>query len=241
MHTTLEGVQQSATPAIRGPLQVYVVVFALGLTLAAPTRLGQAVAGLCFLGLTIDAVGVGPLRWLGVPVFFLAPGLAVVLVTAPGAVLYELGPLTVTDTGLQTALDTTVRSLATLSILAYLIASTPVSTVVLTLRKAGLPDVLVELFLYVYRAIATVMAEAERMHTAATARAGFGNRRATLRTMKLLASALFVRTIDRVEALDESLRARCYDGEPPAQAHLESEGYGYALGVLVLLVGVHLL
>lgn len=241
MHQTLEGVQQSATPAIRGPLQVYVVGLALVLTVTAPTRLGQAIAGSVFLLLAIDAVGIGPLRWLGLPVVFLLPGLAVVLVTAPGEAVLGLGPLSVTRAGIETALDTLVRSLSALSVLAFLIASTPVSTVIATLRRSGLPDVLVELFLYVYRAIATVFAEAERMHTAATARAGFRDRRTTLRTTKLLASALFVRTIDRVERLGESLRARGYAGEPPARAQVESGGYATAGGVLVVLAGVHLL
>lgn len=241
MHHTLEGVQQSATPAIRGPLQVYVVVLALALTVTAPTRLGQAIAGVVFFALAVDAVGLEPLRWLGVPVFFLLPGLVVILLTTPGEVVLGLGPLSVTDAGIGTALDTLVRSLASLAVLAFLIASTPVSTVIATLRRSGLPDVLVELFLYIYRAIATVFAEAERMHTAVTARAGFRNRRVTLRTTKLLATALFVRTIDRVERLDESLRARGYDGEPPARARVESGGYGYAVLVLAVLVGVHLL
>lgn len=241
IHQTLEGLQQSATPAIRGPLQVYVVGFALALTVTAPTRIGQAIVGAVFFALAVDAVGLGPLRWLGVPVFFLVPGLAVVLITVPGEPVLGLGPLLITDTGIRTALDTLVRSLSSLSVLAFLIASTPVSTVIVTLRRSGLPDVLVELFLYVYRAIATVFAEAERMHTAATSRAGFKNRRTSLRTTKLLTSALLLRTIDRFERIDESLRARGYAGEPPTQAQVESGGYAYAVGVVAILVGVHLL
>lgn len=241
MHRTLEEIQQSATPAIRGPLQVSVVGLALVLTVTAPTRLGQAVAGAVFFGLAVDAVGIGPLRWLGVPVFFLGPGLVVVLLTAPGEPVLWLGPLSVTSGGIQTAMDTLVRSLSSLSVLAFLIASTPVSTVIATLRRAGLPDVLVELFLYIYRAIVTVFAEAERMHTAATARAGFRNRRTSLRTTKLLASAVVLRTVDRFERLDDSLQARGYTGEPPARAKTESGGYGYAAAVLTILLGVHLL
>ena len=241
MHRTLEAVQQSATPAIRGPLQVAVVALALLMTVTAPTRLGQAIVGGVFLLLAVDAVGIGPLRWLGVPVFFLLPGLLVVLLTAPGEVVGGIGPLSITDAGVETALDTLVRSLSALAVLSFLIASTPVSTVIATLRRAGLPDVLVELFLYVYRAIATIFAEAERMHDAATARAGFSSRRTTLRTAKLLAATLFVRTVDRVQRMDETLRARAYAGEPPAQARVESGGYPSAIGVLALLVGVHLL
>jgi len=241
MHVTLESVQQSATPAIRGPLQVYVVFLALALTITAPTNLGQAIAGGLFLGLTVDAVGIRPLRWLGVPAVFLLPGLAVLLVTAPGRAVLGLGPLTVTAAGVGLAMDTLSRSLASLAVVAFLIASTPVSTVILALRKAGLPGVLVELFLYVYRAIATVLAEAERMHTAATARAGFNDRWATLRTTKLIAGALFLRTVDSVTRLDESMRARGYAGEPPARAAVKNQGYPAAGGVLAVLVGVHLL
>lgn len=241
MHQTLEGVQQSATPSIRGPLQLYVVLGALALAITAPTRLGRAITTVLFLGLTVDAVGLKPLRWLGVPVLFLAPGLLVVLVTIPGETVAQWGPLVVTDAGIGTAAETGTRSLATLSILVFLVASTPISTVISTLRRWGLPPVLVELFLYVYRAIASIMVEAERMRTAAKARVGFRNRRVALRTWKLLVGALFVRTIDRVKRLDESMRARCYAGEPPAKAEVESEGYPVAIGVLAVLVGVHLL
>lgn len=241
MHTTLEGVQQSATPAVRGPLQVYLVVGALGLTVTAPSRLAQVVTGIVFLALSIHAVGLRPLRWLTVPVVFLVPGAAVIMVGTPGQSLVGIGPLSVTDAGLETAIDTLVRSAASIVVLGFLIASTPVSTVILTLRRAGLPSVLVELLLYVYRAIATVFAEAERMRTAATARVGFRGFRATIRTTKLLASTLFLRTIDRVEGLDEAMRARGYRGRAPAAAQVDSQGYAIAVGVLAILVGVRLL
>lgn len=238
MHKTLEGVQQSATPAIRGPIQVYLVLIALGLTITAPSRLAQATTAAVFLGLAIDAVGVRPLRWLSVPVLFLAPGVFVILVTRPGDVLFALGPLTVTDGGLETAIDTLCRSISSIVVLSFLIASTPVSTVVATLRRAGLPAVLIELLLYIYRAIAITFAEAERMRTAATARMGYRNRRVTIRTTKLLAATLFVRTFDRIGAFGEAMRARGYSGTPPAAATVESRGYRLSVGILALLVGV---
>jgi cobalt/nickel transport system permease protein len=241
MHRTHWRLQQSATPAISGPLQVYLVFGALVLTATAPTRLGQAVAGTVFLALTADAVGLGPLRWLSVPVAFLGPGLLVVLVTVPGEPIAALGPVSVTDAGVSTALDTLTRSLSMLAILAFLVSSAPIPTVIGTLRRTGLPKILVELLLYVYRAIALVLTEAERMHRAATARVGFRNRRATLRTTKFIASTLLVRTMDRVEHFDEALRARGYDGHPPAARQLESAGHGHAALVLAVLIGVHLL
>lgn len=241
MHKTLEGVQQSATPAIQGPLQVYVVLAALGLTVTAPSRLAQVIAAAVFLGLAVDAVGITPLRWLSVPVLFLGPGLAIILITTPGQTLLGVGPLSITDGGVETALDTLVRSASSIAVLGFLIASTPISTVIATLRQAGLPAVLVELLLYVYRAIATVFVEAERMQTAAKARVGYYNRRATLRTTKLLASTLFLRTIDRVTNLDEAMRARSYAGNPPATAQVESRGHALSIGILAVLVGVRVL
>jgi cobalt/nickel transport system permease protein len=241
MHRTLEGVQQSATPVIGGPLAVAVALSALVATLLAPSRLGQVVIGVVFLALTVDAVGLRPLRWIGVPVAFLVPSLAGVLVSVPGSAVLGLGPIAVTDAGVHAAIDTGVRSLASLSVLSFLVGTTPVSTVVLTLRRAGLPAVLVELFLYVYRAIATLLSEAERSYRAARLRGGFRNRRVAMRTTKLVSAALFVRAIDRVSQLEESMRARCYAGEPPARAAAESRGYVAAVGIAVLLVGVQFL
>ncbi|MFB6085514.1 MAG: cobalt ECF transporter T component CbiQ [Halodesulfurarchaeum sp.] len=238
MHETLEGVQQTATPAIRGPLQVSLVLFALGMTITAPSRLAQMATAAVFLGLGIDAVGVRPLRWLSVPVVFLAPGVFVIMVTRPGNVLFALGPLSVTHGGLDTAIDTLSRSISSIVVASFLIASTPISTVIATLRRAGLPAVLVELLLYIYRGIAIVLAEAERMRTAATARLGYRSRRTTLRTTTLLASSLFVRTFDSIGTLGEAMRARNYSGSPPAAAAVESRGYGLAAAVALFLVGV---
>ena len=241
MHHTFEDVQRSATPLVRGPLKVYLVLVALVVTVSAGNVLSHAVAGILFLGLTIHAVGIGPIRWMGVPVLFLVPGLAIILVFTPGDPLATWWVFDITDAGVQTATATLSRSLASLAILSFLVASTPVPAVVTAIRNLRVPSIIVELFFYVYRAIQVLLDEAMRMRTAARARAGFGSRRATYRNTKLIASTVLVRAFDRIERFGDALRARNHDGTLPVHSGFENAGFGYAIAIIVLLLVVRLL
>lgn len=235
MHHTFEEIQRTATPLVRGPLKIYLVLGALLLTVTADSWHTQGVAVILFGLFTIHAVGIGPARWIGLPVLFLVPGIGVILAFTPGEPVLSWWFVSITETGLATATDTFSRSVAALTILAFLVLSTPVQIVVSTIRTFRVPAIVVELFLYVYRAIQVVFDEAVRMHTAATARAGFCTRRTTYRSTKLIAATLLVRAIDRIERFSDSMRARNYDGTLPLAQDFESRGYPYAVGTLAIL------
>ena len=241
MHDTFEGIQRSATPVIRGPLKVYVVLLALLVTVTAQSTATHAVATVLFLGMSIDAVGVRPIRWFGVPLAFLLPGIAIILVGTPGEPVAAWWLLSISTAGVETATLTLTRSVASLSILSFLVLSTPVPAVVHSLRRLPLPPIIVELFLYVYRGIQVMVDEATRMHTAANARLGYRNWRTTYRSTKLMAATMLVKAFDRIERMSDSMRARNYDGKFPVAEGFESAGHWYAIVVLGLLLAVTLL
>lgn len=235
MHHTIEEIQRSATPLVRGPLKIYLVLGALLLTITANSWRTHGVAMILFGLFTIHAVGIGPARLVGLPILFLIPGIGIILAFTPGDPVLSWWFISITDAGVATAMDTFSRSVTALTILAFLVLSTPVQTVVSTMRKFRVPTVVVELFLYVYRAIQVLFDEAVRMRTAATARAGFRTRRTTYRSTKLIAATLLVRTFDRIERFSDSMRARNYDGTLPVAQDFVSSGYPYAVGTLGIL------
>lgn len=241
MHHTFEEIQRSATPLVDGPLKVYLVLVALLLTVSAHSLLAHGVAVVLFGGLTIHAVGTGPVRWVGLPVSFLLPGIAVILVFTSGEPIAEWWLFSVSEAGLVTATETLSRSVAALAVLSFLVLSTPVPAVVASIRQLPVPTIVVELFVYVYRAIQVLFEESIRMRTAATARAGFNSRRSTYRTVKLIASTLLVRAFDRIERFGDSMRARNYDGRLPVVDTFESTGHAYAVTIVGILILVRLI
>lgn len=237
MHETLERVQVSSTPAIDGPLKVYVALLALAVAVASPTRTTQIACAVAFSGLAWHAAGTHALRLFVVPVTFLVPGLVVVLLVTPGGeTLAEFWFLSIAEGGVSTATETGLRSLASLSVLGFLVSTTPIPELFAALRRLRLPAFVVELSLLVYRSIQVLIEEADRLRIAAGSRLGFVDRRTTVRSTKLLAGSLLIRSIDRAERLEDAMQARGYAGRMPTGEY-DSRGHGYAallLGALLL-------
>lgn len=233
-HTTIEQIQVAATPRVTGRLNVYFAVAALVLVVAAPHRLAYAGALACFGALGVDAGGRDYLGVLRLPVYFLAPTLALIAVFTPGPAAVSVGPLAVSWPGIQRTLTTGLRSLSSVTILSYLIVTTPVPEVVGALQSLRCPRFVVDVSLLTYRAIQTLFDELARLELAASSRLGFRTRRTTLATSKALAFSLFVRSLSRADALDDAMQARGYDGALPTPT-TPNTGYGYVGTVLVVL------
>ncbi|MFP4218905.1 MAG: energy-coupling factor transporter transmembrane component T family protein, partial [Salinarchaeum sp.] len=191
-----------------------------------------------FVGLGIDATR-GYLRVFGVPASFLVPGIAVLLVTTNGTPLVHVGPLAVTGAGVDRALRVGVRSIAATAILVYLVVTTPVPQVVGALSRLRIPQPAIEIALLTYRSVQVLLTIAVQRYTAASARLGFTDRRATLRTTTHVGVSLFPVALDRVEKLDAAMRTRGYTGAMPTPT-VDSAGHRDAVIVLaaLLLAGV---
>lgn len=235
MHHTLERIQVDATPAVTGPLRVYVVGAGLLLTATATQPAAFAVAILAFGVLTLHAVGRAYFAVLRYPLAFLLPSLALVAVVTPGTPVVELWGVSITTRGLDVAATTGLRAVASLTVLSFLVLTTTVPQLVAALDDLRLPAPVVELLLFVYRGIQVLVGESTRLHTAARLRGGFRSRRSLFRTTKLVGASLLVSSLDRATAFGVAMESRNYAGRMPV-ASSESGGYAVAGVVVCALV-----
>lgn len=82
------------------------------------------------------------------------------------------------------------------------------------LRRLGLPRILTELLLFVYRYLFVIVGEAEDMQRARLARSG-GRRGLPLRVWADVTGTLLVRSVDRAERIYGAMLARGYRGRMP--------------------------
>ncbi|MFT4889728.1 MAG: cobalt/nickel transport system permease protein [Halobacteriales archaeon] len=231
---TLERVQNGSSPRVSGDCNVYFALAALLLTVALPSRTTHLLAIACFVALGYDATS-AYLRFLRVPVAFLLPGLLVILAFTAGDPVARLGPIVLSEAGVDRAVGTGLRSAAGVSILGYLVVTTPAPRLFAALERFRLPAFVVEFAVVTYRGIQLLATSAERLYDAAASRLGFATRRTTFRSTRYVAISLFLTTLSRAEAMDAAMRSRGYDGRMPV-ADRESSGHGYAAVVLLALV-----
>lgn len=170
---------------------------------------------LCVLmaGATVARAGVPARAFLGV----MALPTGFLLTSAPFLALsLELGDgphLAYSSSGVTLALAVTLRSLGSLSCLAFLALTTPVAELVTWLRRLGVPAAVVEIALLIYRLIFIFAERALAGHRAQTARQGYSTHRRSLKSLGLLIATLFQRAMERARRLEVGLAARSYGGE----------------------------
>lgn len=174
------------------------------------------------LALTV-AVGGTPLRYylrlLTVPaLFILAGALAILLEISPAPDgVWNLALFgryaTVTAAGQLRALSVIARAFGAVSCLYMLSLSTPLHEIIGVLRRARIPDVVVELMYLVYRYIFVLLESYENMKTAAGARFGYRGWRAALQTSLQNARNLLFLSFRRSSDCFAAMESRCYDGE----------------------------
>jgi cobalt/nickel transport system permease protein len=156
--------------------------------------------------------------WL-VPAAFLAAGLAGVAFSVaaapfPALAAASVGPvyIGVTAAGLAAAGDLLLRSLAAISCLLMLAATTPAARLAALLaRIPGLRPVS-EIALLTYRFIFVFLATAGQIYTAQQSRLGYAGPRRSLRSLALLAANVGRKTLLTVRDLNIALTARNYTG-----------------------------
>jgi cobalamin biosynthesis protein CbiM/cobalt ECF transporter T component CbiQ len=119
---------------------------------------------------------------------------------------------TIYSNGITTALATFFRVLGGVSALFFLVLTTTMNDVFISLRKIHLPKVLVEISLLIYRYIFVFMEVASKMTTAQKLRLGQTGWLKRIRQTSLLAANLFIRTLEQGERTFTAMSARGYDG-----------------------------
>ncbi len=197
-----------------------------------------ATTGLCGLGARAVLA-----RLAHVEGFLLVLALLLPL-TVPGETWATLGPLTLSEPGVERASMVLLRvNLCALAVLTLLGGLEPVR-LGHALARLGMPRKLVHLLLFSARWVALFRAEAARLDDALRARA-FRPRTSlhTLRTLAHFTGQLLVRAFERAERVDEAMRCRAFSGRFAMVADERPGGYdaifaaglafGLALPILV--------
>lgn len=115
--------------------------------------------------------------------------------------------------GMEQALSVLMRSLASVSCMFFILLTTPFAEVLQMLRRIGFPSIITELLLMMYRFIFSLLAAAEQLWITIQARGGDRNWRIRMRSMSLVITQLFKKTINSYHQLLLGLAARGYNGE----------------------------
>jgi len=105
-----------------------------------------------------------------------------------------------------------LRSIAAISCLAFIGWTTPLMELIPAFERLGIPAVLVDLALMIYRFLFVTATTLHEMRQAQSWRLGRADFRTKLRALSMLAGGLFVRCIERVRRLEDGIRARGYEG-----------------------------
>jgi len=114
--------------------------------------------------------------------------------------------------GITTAFATFFRVLGAVSALFFLVLTTSMNDVFISLRKIHIPKILIEISLLIYRYIFVFMEVSSKMSTAQKLRLGQTGWFNRIRSTSLLAANLFIRTLEQGERTFIAMNARGYDG-----------------------------
>lgn len=216
-------------------------VLSLGLTAVAlllPTWPGTVVVTAVALAVLLGPAAVQPgalLRCLTPAAVFLGLGAASVAVTVSWDGGLRVG---ITGQSLAAAAGVLGHGLAGTTAVLILAATTPVVDVLSGLRRAGVPQVGVEIAGLVYRILFILLDSVSCIHQAQASRLGYRTRRASARSAAMLTTAVLMHAWDRARRLEDGLAGRGYvDGlrtlDPPRH-----RSWRFLLACLLLLVTV---
>lgn len=105
-----------------------------------------------------------------------------------------------------------LSAFSAVSCLYFLSLSTPVTDLIIVLKKLHCPSLFIELFMLIYRFIFVLIAEASTIRISQEARLSNRNFKTALQSFGGMASALLIRAMKRSGRLYDSMESRCYDG-----------------------------
>lgn len=134
-----------------------------------------------------------------------------------GTVIFNTGILgiVVREDALSLAITTFCRTLACFSALGFLSLTTPIALILNDLSKIKIPKIFIEIALLMYTSIFVFLDQIKIMTNAQKTRMGYNGFKNSYRSLGLLISNLFFRSLDKGEKLQYALDSRGYNGELP--------------------------
>ncbi len=113
------------------------------------------------------------------------------------------------------AIYTFFRIFACFSCLGFLGLTTPIAEVLHSLEVIKVPKIVIEIALLMYNTIFIFLNEIDIMKKAQETRLGYNGYKTSFKSVAMLGSNIFLRSMDKAESLQHSLDSRGYDGEIP--------------------------
>ena len=171
--------------------------------------------------LTMIKGGTEPRRYchfMAIPFTFLllsSIAIAVNLSHTPLSVLsIPLGSwyLTVSFSGLYLVFKLIMTAMASVSCLYFLTLTTPLTDILMVLKRIHCPYLIIELMMLIYRFIFVLLDIAYQLRISQICRLGNKDRRTSWRSIGELMAVLLVRAMGRANDLYDAMESRCYDG-----------------------------
>src|ERR1051326_1977875 len=192
-----------------------ILVALLGIALL--RELPTAGAGLV-LALALAAAARMPARWylwriapLGLFVVFFVVSFP--LLAHDGVPWFEIGGLSVSWSGMRSALLIAAQAVALVTLALVVLVSAPLNQALTAAHALRVPGLLIQITLLAYQYLHVLTGEARRLRIALRVR-GYRNRMTahSYRTIAHVAGALLVRGHDRAERVAQAMRCRGFDG-----------------------------
>lgn len=244
--TLLDSVaQQSAFRRIHPGTKLLLCLGSLLICLASPSPLVPLVSGIV-LSLVLVGPGRVPPRLyggilLGPAVFTVVSVIILLFIVGGGAVVWQWNPLswptlTITEGGIQQGSLVLCRVFGCSVSLFFIALSTPMTDLFNGMKRVGLPTVLIDLMMIIYRYIFITLDNAIDIWRAQVMRLGYRRPVEAIRSFSTLCGMLFITSWNAGEDLLRAMDCRCYDGVFPTLGRAEPVRARSLLPVVLYLV-----
>ena len=158
------------------------------------------------------------IKFLTIPMIFaVITCLFLIFFFGSGEVIYDTGlwGIVVTRSSLNLGITTFCRCFACFSCLGFLTLTTPIADILQCLHAIKVPVIFIDISLLMYNAIFIFLDQLYTMRNAQETRLGYFGTKNTYKSLGMLFSNLFFRSLDKSETLQCSLDSRCYQGYLP--------------------------
>jgi cobalamin biosynthesis protein CbiM/cobalt ECF transporter T component CbiQ len=136
--------------------------------------------------------------------------------------------------GLPFAAGLLLRSVAAISCIAFIGWTTPLMEMIPVFQRIGIPAVLIDLALMIYRFLFVTATTLGEMKRAQSWRLGRADYRSRMRALSMLASGLFLRCVQRARRLEDGIESRGYQGRLWVLAPRQAASMGVMAGIVAL-------
>jgi cobalt/nickel transport system permease protein len=115
--------------------------------------------------------------------------------------------------GFEQGLSILTRAIASISCIYFIMLTIPFTDLLQILRRVGLPVLITDLLLLMYRFIFVLLNTASELWIAQQSRSGYRTFSLSMKSLSLLIGQLFQRTIEKYRQVSLSLESRGFNGE----------------------------